>query len=79
MDKHQQAQWAENLLNDDFFKKVVDDLKSTKISAIISSNEQDVSKREESYRYIKMLDSFVGHLQAIAAEKQIQQKKWKIL
>jgi hypothetical protein len=67
------------LLNDDFFKKVIEDLKNQQISAILSTNRDDVGVREDAYMHIKTIDLIVGHLQGIAADKQIQQKKWKIL
>jgi hypothetical protein len=79
VDKHTQAQWAENLLKDDFFNKVINDLKNQQISAILSTNSDEVDVREDAYKHIKAIDLIVGHLQGIAAEKQIQQNKWKIL
>ena len=79
MDKKLQAQWASNLLNDDFFKKVMDDLKNQQISVIINTNRDEVEEREAAYSHIKTLDLFLGHLQGIAAETRIQEKKWKIL
>jgi hypothetical protein len=79
MDKKLQAQWASNLLNDDFFKKVMDDLKNQQISVIINTNRDEVEEREAAYSHIKTLDLFLGHLQGIAAETKIQDKKWKIL
>ncbi len=79
MDKLTQAQWAENLLNDDFFKKVIDDLKKQQIGVIISSSPLDVDVREDAYKHIKTIDLIVGHLQGIAAEKQIREKRFKIL
>jgi hypothetical protein len=79
MDKKLQAEWANNLLQDDFFIKVMDDLKNQQISVIINTNRDEVDERETAYNHIKTLDLFVGHLQGIAAETKIQQKKWKIL
>lgn len=79
MDKKLQAEWCNNLLNDDFFKKVMDDLKNQQISVIINTNRDEVEQREAAYSHIKTLDLFLGHLQGIAAETKIQDKKWKIL
>ncbi len=79
MDKLTQAQWASNLLKDDFFIKVIDDLKNQQIGAILSTNADGIDEREDAYRTIKTIDLIVGHLQGIAAEKQIREKKWKIL
>ena len=79
MDKQQQAEWAKNILNDDFFIKVMDDLKNQQISVIINTSRDEVGEREAAYSHIKTLDLFLGHLQGIAAETKIQGKKWKIL
>ena len=79
MDKITQAEWAQRLLDDDFFKKVISDLKNQQIGAILSTNSDGIDEREDAYRIIKTIDLIVGHLQGIAAEKQIREKKWKIL
>lgn len=70
---------ANNLLNDDFFKSVIDELKADQISVIVQSNQSDVDLREIAYNHIKTLDLLVGRLEGIAAQKQINQKRWKIL
>lgn len=79
MDKITVAEWAKRLLEDDFFKKVIDDLKNQQISAILNTNADGIDEREDAYRTIKTVDLIVGHLQSLAAEKQIRDKKWKIL
>lgn len=79
MDKKLKAQWASNLLVDDFFLEVMNDLKNQQISVIINTNRDEVEEREAAYSHIKTLDLFLGHLQGIAAETKIQDKKWKIL
>lgn len=79
MDKITVAEWAQRLLDDDFFKKVVDDLKNQQIGAILSTNSDGIDEREDAYRTIKTIDLIVGHLQGLAAEKQIRDRKWKIL
>jgi hypothetical protein len=79
MDKKQKAQWASNLLVDDFFVEVMNDLKNQQISVIINTNRDEAEQREAAYSHIKTLDLFLGHLQGIAAETKIQEKKWKIL
>lgn len=79
MDKKLKAQWATNLLVDDFFIEVMNDLKNQQISVIINTNRDEVEEREAAYNHIKTLDLFLGHLQGIAAETKIQDKKWKIL
>ena len=79
MDKHQQAQWAKNLLNDDFFKEVINNLKNQQISVIINTSAEESDKREDAYRHIKTVELIIGHLEGIASETLIKEKKWKIL
>lgn len=79
MDKLTVAEWSKRLLDDDFFKKVIDDLKNQQIGVILSTNADGIDEREDAYRTIKTIDLIVGHLQSLAAEKQIREKKWKIL
>ena len=79
MDKHLLAQWAKNLLNDDFFKEVIDNLKKQQISVIINTNASDINVREDSYRNIKAIELLTGHLEGLASETVIKEKKWKIL
>jgi pyridoxine 5'-phosphate synthase PdxJ len=79
MDKHLLAQWAKNLLNDDFFKEVIDNLKKQQISVIINTNADELGKREDAYHHIKSIELITGHLEGLASETVIREKKWKIL
>jgi pyridoxine 5'-phosphate synthase PdxJ len=79
MDKQLTAQWARNLLNDDFFKEVIDNLKKQQISVIINTSAEESDKREDAYRHIKTIDLITGHLEGLASETLIKEKKWKIL
>lgn len=79
MDKHLVAQWAKNLLDDDFFKEVIDNLKKQQISVIINTSAEECDRREEAYRHIKTIDLITGHLEGLASETVIKEKKWKIL
>jgi hypothetical protein len=79
MDKHLLAQWAKNLLNDDFFKEVIDNLKKEQISVIINTSADELGRREDAYRHIKSIELITGHLEGLASETVIKEKKWKIL
>jgi hypothetical protein len=79
MDKHQKAQWAKNLLSDDFFIEVIDNLKKQQISVIINTSGEESDKREDAYRHIKTIELITGHLEGLASETLIKEKKWKIL
>ena len=78
-DKAVVAQWAKNLLNDDFFKEVIDNLKKQQISVIINTSSSDIGVREDAYRHIKTIELITGHLEGLASETLIKEKKWKIL
>ena len=78
-DKHILAQWAKNLLNDDFFKEVIDNLKKEQISVIINTSAEECDRREDAYRHIKTIELITGHLEGLASETVIKEKKWKIL
>ncbi len=60
-DKHLLAQWAKNLLNDDFFKEVIDNLKKEQISVIINTSAEECDRREDAYRHIKVARAGQGH------------------
>ena len=79
MDKNLLAQWAKNLLNDDFFKEVLNNLKNQQISVIINTSAEESDRREDAYRHIKTLELITGHLEGLASETVIREKKWKIL
>jgi len=79
MDKHLLAQWARNLLDDDFFKEVIDNLKKQQISVIINTSDEESDRRESAYRHIKSIELITAHLEGLASETVIKEKKWKIL
>jgi protein tyrosine phosphatase len=79
MDKYLLAQWAKNLLNDDFFKEVLNNLKNEQISVIINTSAEESDRREDAYRHIKSIELITGHLEGLASETVIRDKKWKIL
>jgi len=77
-DKQTLAIWANNLLHDDFFIKVISDLKNRQLDVIVNSEKHENIERECAYDHIKTVDLIVGHLQGLAAETKIQEKRWKI-
>jgi len=70
---------AQHLLEDGFITEVINELKSSKISDIINTNDDDVEARERAYVVIKTLDLIYGHIESLAADIKIKEKKWKIL
>lgn len=73
------AERAENLLRDELFTNELNVLEQTQLDIILTSNEYDIDKRENAYRMIKALQLIRTHFESIAASKQIERKRWKIL
>lgn len=72
-------QLAKNLINDDFFKEEIANLKQIEINVILNSLPEEVDKREIAYSKINAIQSVLTHFESIANTKLIEQKKWKIL
>lgn len=72
-------QLAKNLLNDDFFKGEVELLKNLELQKIVNSQPHESELRELAYAKVNALQSVLGHFESMAATRQIEAKKWKIL
>ena len=70
---------AQTYLMDEFFIELVESQKVLYRSNIFDSNENDVEVREKNFLKLKVMDEFVATIQALADNKQIAQKRWKIL
>jgi hypothetical protein len=73
------AQWAINLLKDDTFQEVFEDLRGNELNKIINSTYGELELREEAYARIMVLESIETHLESMAAQKMINEKRIKIL
>lgn len=76
MSRHEQAS---RLLNDDFFKELVENQKVLYKNNIFNSAENDFDFREKSLIKYRAIEEFIASIQAIADEKQIANNRWKIL
>jgi hypothetical protein len=72
-------QLAKNLLNDEFFKGEVELLKNLELQKIVNSQPHESELRELAYSKVNALQSVLGHFESMAATRQIESKKWKIL
>lgn len=72
------AERAQYLVTDDFFKEQIAILKKSCIDQIVNSRPEDIDLREEAYQLNRAIDAVVNHFQSIAAQKQIDEKRWKI-
>jgi len=46
---------------------------------IINTSAGEINKRENAYQHIKTIELITGHLEGLASETVIKEKKWKIL
>ena len=76
MDK---AQWALNLLRDDTFQEMMENLRGNELNKIINSNYGETELREEAYMRLRVLESIESHLESMAAQKMMDEKRIKIL
>jgi len=73
------AERAKVLLTDDFFIELVENQKLLYKNNIFNSAEEDVDFREKSLIKYRAIEEFLSSIQAVADDKQIKDKKWKIL
>ena len=76
---YNKSERARAYLSDEFFLELVESQKSLYSSNIFDSNEYDVEVREKNFLKLKVMDEFMATIQALADNKQIAEKRWKIL
>lgn len=69
---------ARVLLSDEFFMELVEKQKMLYKNNIFNSAEDDVDFREKSLIKYRAIEELLASIQAIADDKQIEAKKWKI-
>lgn len=69
---------ARVLLSDEFLMELVEKQKLLYKNNIFNSAEDDVEFREKSLTKYKAIEELLASIQAIADDKQIEAKKWKI-
>ena len=72
------AERARTLLGDEFFQGVVKEQQELYINNILNSAETDVDLRERSLIKHKAIQEFIASLESIAAQTEIDKKRWKI-
>jgi len=73
------AQWASNLLMEPIFQEMMEDLRGNELNKIINSTYGELELREEAYIRLRVLDSIESHLESMAAQKMMDEKRIKIL
>ena len=67
-----------NIVNDDSFKEAMDDLVKMHLDMLINSDVDDKTAREVCYLRITTINEIMSHLQSIADQEKIDNKRWKI-
>jgi len=73
------SDWANNLLRDDYFIEMMEELRGMEIAKFLNSDYSDVEVREEAYLRLRVLESIDNYIQGLADQKLIDEKKLKIL
>jgi len=72
-------QRARGLLLDTFFNEEMDLIEQSQIDIIVNSAPHEMDEREEAYRMQLAIKKIRAHFQALAAQGEIDKKRWKIL
>jgi hypothetical protein len=73
------SDWANNLLRDDYFIEMMEELRGVELAKFLNSDYADVEVREQSYLRLRVLESIDNYIQGLADQKIIDEKKLKIL
>ena len=66
------------ILNDESFKEVMDNIIKDHLNVITYSNDDEVDLRERAYQRIKTTKELLAHLQSIVDSSKIEDARWKI-
>ena len=69
---------ATSLLRDEFFMEEIERLKQLYVTMIARSNPEDIDTREDAYKMHHSITKIMDHFQAIADDKLVEEKRWKI-
>ena len=67
-----------NILNDDSFKEAMDELLKMHIDMMVNSEVDEKNVREICYLRITTINEIMAHLQSIADQRKIDNKRWTI-
>jgi len=73
------TEWALNLLRDDYFIEMMEELRGVELAKFLNSDYPDAEVREQAYMRLRVIESIDNHIQGLADQKLIDTKKFKIL
>lgn len=72
------SDWANNLINDEHFREVFTDLQKIQVNRIVNSAERDIEEREAAYSKLSAIQDVLAHIESMADQRKINEKRWKI-
>ncbi len=72
------TEWAINLLDSEHFKEVFKELRDIELSKIVNSTQDDIQVRENAYLMINAYNKIYSSIEAMATEKKMVEKRFKI-
>ena len=73
-----QAHSIKNILQDDSWIEAMSDLIKLNTDIIVNSDVEDKDIREIAYIKVKVINEIIAHLESIASNQKIKDKRWKI-
>ena len=67
-----------DILKNESFKEVMDNIIQDHLNVITYSNDDEVEIREIAYQRIKTTKELLAHLQSIVDSSKIEDARWKI-
>ena len=78
MSQYTKVEWANNILQDQYFLDVVAELKQLQLDRFENSREYDIEDRQNAYYKLSAINDIFSHIQAIASQRIINEKRFKI-
>ncbi len=72
-------EWAMNMMRDEHFTALMEELRQAEIQKFQASAPMDVETREEAYRRVRCLNDLQSHIESLALSATVKEKRWKIL
>ncbi len=72
------SDWANNLINDEHFAAVFKELQEVQLNRIINSKEHDIQEREAAFTKLNAIQDVLAHIESMADQRKINEKRWKI-
>ncbi len=73
-----QAHSIKNIIQDDSWIEAMSDLIKLNTDIILNSDVEDKDIREIAYMKVKVINEIIAHLESIASNQKIKDKRWKI-